>query len=63
LVQSQREHKKSERTENYDRRDQPQIGAQLFSPPLRPHHIKAWHHISAATRRTDIEAFTITADI
>ena len=62
-VQPQGEREKPKRAEDYDGRDQPQIGAQLFSLPLRPHHIEPWHHISAAARRTSFLRFSITADI
>ena len=59
-VQPQGKREKPKRAEYYDGRDQPQIGAQLFSLPPRPHHIKPWHHTSAAAHRTNVEGFTAT---
>jgi hypothetical protein len=62
-VQAQGKRENPESTEYYDRRDEPQTGAQLFSLPLWPHHTKSWFHISAAACRTKVGAFTTTADI
>lgn len=54
-VQLQGKREKPERAEYYDRRDQPpEIDAQLFSLPPRPHHIKPWHHISATGCQTNV---------
>ncbi|MGA8252564.1 MAG: hypothetical protein WB989_18595 [Mycobacterium sp.] len=63
MVEPEGNPEKPERTEYQGGRNQPQIGAQLFSLPLWPRHAKPWHHLGAAARRTGNIAFTTTADI